>query len=211
MVREKFERDNNSILQISKVLFLRKGEKQILDDRALKDVIHCTGSQIAKLFGLTVRSIQNLSADGIIETEKAKGGKRYNLEDTVKQYIAHLSNKAHGRLESKNEEELRAQKLKAEIRLKESQGELHALKTDIVTGKYISVEDVKLDYSRFFITFKNYVMAIPAKVTGEISGAVGPEEARRIEKKLTDEMSKLLREIIINAEKGRIKEKDDKE
>ena len=182
-----------------------------MSDRALKEVIHCNGSQIAKLFGLTVRRIQQLNEDGIIETEKAKGGKRYNLEDTVKRYVSHLSNKAHGKAESKNEEELKAQKLKAEIRLKESQGELHALKTDIVTGKYISAEDVKLDYSRFFITFKNYVMAIPAKVTGEISGAVEPEEARRIEKKLTDEMSKLLREIIINAEKGRSKEKDGKE
>ena len=210
MVREKFGRDNNSILQISKVLFLRKGEKQILDDRALKDIIHCTGSQIAKLFGLTVRSIQNLSADGIIETEKAKGGKRYNLEDTVKRYVSHLSNKAHGRLESKNEEELRAQKLKAEIRLKESQGELHALKTDIVTGKYIPVEEVKSDYERFFITFKNFVMGIPAKVTVEISGAIEPAEVRRIEKKLSEEMSEILREIVVNAEKENSKGKGNK-
>ena len=210
MVREKFGRDNNSILQISKVLFLWKGEKQILDDRALKDVIHCTGSQIAKLFGLTVRSIQNLSADGIIETEKAKGGKRYNLEDTVKRYVSHLSNKAHGRLESKNEEELRAQKLKAEIRLKESQGELHALKTDIVTGKYIPVEEVKSDYERFFITFKNFVMGIPAKVTVEISGAIEPAEVRRIEKKLSEEMSEILREIVVNAEKENSKGKGNK-
>lgn len=210
MVREKFGRDNNSILQISKVLFLWKGEKQILDDRALKDIIHCTGSQIAKLFGLTVRSIQNLSADGIIETEKAKGGKRYNLEDTVKRYVSHLSNKAHGRLESKNEEELRAQKLKAEIRLKESQGELHALKTDIVTGKYIPVEEVKSDYERFFITFKNFVMGIPAKVTVEISGAIEPAEVRRIEKKLSEEMSEILREIVVNAEKENSKGKGNK-
>ena len=210
MVREKFGRDNNSILQISKVLFLWKGEKQILDDRALRDVIHCTGSQIAKLFGLTVRSIQNLSADGIIETEKAKGGKRYNLEDTVKRYVSHLSNKAHGRLESKNEEELRAQKLKAEIRLKESQGELHALKTDIVTGKYIPVEEVKSDYERFFITFKNFVMGIPAKVTVEISGAIEPAEVRRIEKKLSEEMSEILREIVVNAEKENSKGKGNK-
>ena len=181
-----------------------------MDDRALKDVIHCTGSQIAKLFGLTVRSIQNLSADGIIETEKAKGGKRYNLEDTVKRYVSHLSNKAHGRSESKNEEELRAQKLKAEIRLKESQGELHALKTDIVTGKYIPVEEVKSDYERFFITFKNFVMGIPAKVTVEISGAIEPAEVRRIEKKLSEEMAEILREIVVNAEKENSKGKGNK-
>ncbi|MFC2476922.1 MAG: hypothetical protein ACFNTU_05475 [Catonella sp.] len=181
-----------------------------MENRALKETIHCTGSQIAKLFGLTVRSIQNLSADGIIETEKAKGGKRYNLEDTVKRYIAHLSNKAHGRLESKNEEELRAQKLKAEIRLKESQGELHALKTDIVTGKYITVEEVKSDYERFFITFKNFVMGIPAKVTVEISGAIEPAEVRRIEKKLSEEMAEILREIVVNAEKENSKGKGNK-
>ena len=181
-----------------------------MENRALKETIHCTGSQIAKLFGLTVRSIQNLSADGIIETEKAKGGKRYNLEDTVKRYVSYLSNKAHGRLESKNEEELRAQKLKAEIRLKESQGELHALKTDIVTGKYIPVDEVKTDYERFFITFKNFVMGIPAKVTVEISGAIEPAEVRRIEKKLSEEMAEILREIVVNAEKENSKRKGNK-
>ena len=181
-----------------------------MENRALKETIHCTGSQIAKLFGLTVRSIQNLSADGIIETEKAKGGKRYNLEDTVKSYVSHLSNKAHGRAASKSEEDLKAQKLKAEIRLKESQGELHSLKTDIVTGKYITVEEVKSDYERFFITFKNFVMGIPAKVTVEISGVIAPAEVRRIEKKLSEEMAEILREMVINAEKENSKGKGDK-
>ena len=182
-----------------------------MDGKALKEVMHCTSAQIARLFGLTSRRVQQLSEDGIIETEKAKGGKRYNLEDTVRRYIHHLSDKANGRLASKSEDELREQKLKAEIRLKESQGELHALKTDIVTGKYIPVEEVKQDYERFFITFKNYVMNIPAKVTVEISGTVDPDEVRKIEKKLSVEMAKTLREIVINAEKGRSKEKTAKD
>ena len=181
-----------------------------MEGRVLKEVIHCTGAQVSRLFGLTLRRIQQLNEDGIIETEKAKGGKRYKLEDTVKRYVSHLSNKAHGKAGSKNEEELKAQKLKAEIRLKESQGELHALKTDIVTGKYIPVETVKSDYERFFITFKNFVMGIPAKVTVEISGTVEPAEARRIEKKLLEEMAEILREIVINAEKESSKGKGDR-
>ena len=139
-----------------------------MEGRVLKEVIHCTGAQVSRLFGLTLRRIQQLNEDGIIETEKAKGG------------------------------------------LKESQGELHALKTDIVTGKYIPVETVKSDYERFFITFKNFVMGIPAKVTVEISGTVEPAEARRIEKKLLEEMAEILREIVINAEKESSKGKGDR-
>ena len=182
-----------------------------MEDRILKEDIHCTSAQIAKLFGVKTRSIQMFNADGIIETENAKGGKRYNLEDTVKKYVNYLSDKAHGRTATKSEEDLREQKLKAEIRLKESQGELHSLKTEIAAGKYISVEDVKLDYSRFFVSFRNFAMSIPTKVSGELNGAVSPEEVRRIESRLNEEMSKILREVVINAEKGRGEEKAGKE
>ncbi|MFR7629562.1 MAG: hypothetical protein ACLUZ6_02415 [Lachnospira eligens] len=50
---------------------------------------------------------------------------------------------------------MKEQKLKVEIALKESQRDLHVLRTDIAAGKYITVEEVKLDYSRFFVAFKN--------------------------------------------------------
>lgn len=39
--------------------------------------------------------------------------------------------------------------MQADIALKESQGELHRLKTEIAAGQYISVEEVKLDYAKF--------------------------------------------------------------
>ena len=69
---------------------------------------------------------------------------------------------------------------------------------------------MKSDYERFFITFKNFVMGIPAKVTVEISGTVEPAEARRIEKKLLEDMAEILREIVINAEKESSKGKGDR-
>ena len=181
-----------------------------MEDRILDEVIYCTTAQIAKIFGLSARRTQQLREDGIINTEKVKGGKRFNLEDSVKKYIEFISGKAKGKGAAEAEDKLREQKLKAEIRLKESQGELHNLKTEIAAGKYISVEDVKLDYSRFFVAFKNYVMSIPPKVSGQISGAVDPIEVRRIESELTEEMTKILREAVINAEKGKSEEKVDK-
>ena len=38
---------------------------------------------------------------------------------------------------------MKEQKLRAEVALKESQGELHRLRTEIAAGKYISIEEVK--------------------------------------------------------------------
>ena len=77
-------------------------------------------------------------------------------EDTTsclrsRHYVKYLSDKAYGKQHRTDKEiELREQKMQADIALKESQGELHRLKTEIAAGQYISVEEVKLDYAKFF-------------------------------------------------------------
>lgn len=57
--------------------------------------------------------------------------------------------KAYGREQINTEAELKEQKLKAEIALKESQGELHRLRTAIAAGEYISIEEARADYTKF--------------------------------------------------------------
>ena len=89
------------------------------------------------------------------------------------------------------------QKGRAEIALKESQGELHRLRTDIAAGKYISVEEVILDYTRFFVTFKNFAMAIPARVADMINGYAEPVEVRRIEKAIQGEIRRILTAFVV--------------
>ena len=136
---------------------------------------------IAQLFGVTVRRIQQLTQEGVLPTTETVDGRRYDLVPTIQQYVKYLSDKAYGKDRSEKELELREQKMKADIALKESQGELHRLKTDIAAGKYIAVEEVTMDYERFFVTFKNFAMSLPARLTDEISGYIDPLEARRIE------------------------------
>ena len=77
-------------------------------------------------------------------------GRRYELVPTIRSYVKYLSDKAYNRAQSDKEAELKSQKLQAEIALKESQGELHRLRTDIARGKYIGVEEAQIDYQRFF-------------------------------------------------------------
>lgn len=152
---------------------------------------------IAKLFGVTVRRIQQLTQEGVLPTTETPDGRRYDLVPTIQKYVKYLSDKAYGKNRSEKELELREQKMKADIALKESQGELHRLKTDIAAGKYIDIEEVKLDYSRFFVTFKKFAMSLPSRMTSMVSGYIEPMEARRIEKDLQGEILKLLTSFVV--------------
>lgn len=162
----------------------------------------CRTEIIGKLFGVTARRIQQLTQDGVISTTKiiedGRTVRRYDLVPTIQNYIKYLSEKAYGRQGRTDKEiELREQKMEADIALKESQGELHRLKTEIAAGKYISVEEVKMDYSKFFVVFKKFAVSIPARVVGMLSGQLQPTEARKIEKEIADEINRLLGAFVI--------------
>lgn len=167
---------------------------------------------IAQIFGVSVRRVQQLTQEGICPTIQTSEGRRYELAPTVQRYVKYLSDKAYGKSTSDTEAKLKEQKLRAEVALKESQGELHRLRTEIAAGNYISVEEVKMDYSRFFISFKKFAMSIPSKLAGRLTGFVDPVEVRQLEKDLQTEVTKLLKSFVVCAsveERQRPKESAD--
>jgi hypothetical protein len=87
--------------------------------------------------------------------------------------------------------------MQADIALKESQGELHRLKTAIAAGDYISIEEVKIDYAKFFVVFKKFAMSLPARVSGMLAGQLEPLESRRVEKEISSEISSLLNSFVV--------------
>ena len=147
---------------------------------------------IASLFGVSVRRVQQLTQEGIISTTKTTEGNRYELAPTIQKYIKYLSDKAYGKSKSEKEAELKEKKLQAEVALKESQGELHKLKTEIAAGKYIEIDEVKMDYSRFFVAFKKFALSLPSRLSGRIAGQLDPMEVRAIEKDLNAELMILI-------------------
>ena len=157
----------------------------------------CDVKVIADLFGLSVRRIQQLTQDGVLETVETKSGRRYEMVPTVKKYIKYLSDKAYGKSKTETEKKLKEQKLRAEVALKESQGELHRLRTEIAAGKYISVEEVKLDYSRFFVSLKRFAMSVPSRLAGRLAGFADPVEVRQLENELHNEVQRLLNNFVL--------------
>lgn len=155
-----------------------------------------TSKDLAQLFGVSGRRVGQLTEDGVIEKD---GRGVYDLEKTVKAYIKYLSDKAYAREESMTEAELKEQKLRAEVALKESQKDLHELKTEIAKGQYVPVEEVELDYKKFFATFKKFAMAMPSRIAGLVGAHVEPVVLRDIEKKMNDETVRMLRAFVVSA------------
>lgn len=153
---------------------------------------------IAQIFEVSVRRVQQLTQDGIIKTDEVPGeGRRYELVPTIKKYIRYLSDKAYGKGKSEKEAELRQQKLEAEIALKESQGEMHRMRAEIAAGKYVDVDEVALDYQKFFVTFKRFALSIPSRLVSMISDSLEPLEARRVEKEMNAEVKRMLRAFVV--------------
>ena len=144
-------------------------------------------------------------------TNKSGEGKAkcYEFAATIQRYVAYLSDKANNKTTKQSEAELKdrelklkEQKLKAEIRLKESQAELHQLKTDIAAGKYLSLDEIRLDYGRFLTNFKKFALAIPSRVAGIVSATTDPVQAREIENDLNKEITEMLTTFVLAAEAG---------
>lgn len=156
----------------------------------------CGSDVIAAVLNKSVRRVQQLTQEGILHTEQMPnaGARKYRLTDSVRAYVDHLEEQARKRGDaSERTRELEGRKLLAEVALKESQGELHRMKTAIAQGEYITVEEAQLDLIRFLSQFKKFAMSIPSRVGGIAAGYVEPVEARGLEKDLNKEITTILR------------------
>ncbi len=164
---------------------------------------YVNATEVAKLIGLSVRRVQQLTADGVLPGTDRTHGRKYNLEATIKAYIEWLKNQAENAKGGNSLKRLQEEKLKAEIELKQSQGELHQLKTQIAQGKYISVEEAQLEYQRFFVVFKKFALAIAPRVGGLVGAHVDPVTARALEKELSTDINNQLREFVFAGTKAK--------
>lgn len=162
-----------------------------------------TIGELANIIGVSLRTAQRLTQSELFKSVGTRGkAKTYDLSVCVQAYISHTVAEVERKHEKNRVDKLKADKLEAEIELKQSQGQLHQLRTDIALGKYISIDDVKKDYQRFFTTFKKFAMAIPSRVGGLIGGYVEPLVARGVEQDLQREVNQMLRSFYVAGQEG---------
>ena len=153
---------------------------------------------------LPTRRIQQLTQDGVLETEVPPGGgaRKYKTCETIQRYIAHIEQKAQETAAANSTAELNLRKLEAEVELKESQGQLHKLKTAIAEGKYIKAEEATRDLADFMAMFKKFAMNIPPRTVKSIAGYADPQTARAMEKAMRKELEDMLAVFVDAAEIG---------
>ena len=169
-----------------------KNEKPAVLGGAVPEYANATA--ISKLLGKSVRRVQQLTQDGILETEVPPGGgaRKYRTCETIQRYLAHIEQKAKETGEQSKAEELTLRKLEAEVALKESQGQLHRLKTAIAEGEYIPAEQATEELEEFMASFKKFALSIPARVVGNLAGDVDALAIRAMERAMRKELETML-------------------
>ena len=123
---------------------------------------------IAKFFGRTKRHIQQLTTDGVLPAVKRthKDGNLYDLIPTIQRYIKYLQGIVDNR--SKSTEDLEAQKLNVDIKLKEAKAEKAILDLKILKADVLQVEDVRAYVEDLAATTKALLTALPGRLAMDV-------------------------------------------
>lgn len=144
-----------------------------------------TSAQVAKIFRVSAKRVQQLTADGIIETEQTSKGRRYNWDKTVGDYVAYLADKAYGREKKETVAELEQQKLQAEVDMKRAKADAAKLELDELRGKLHRAEDVEAITTDHVLYFRSMLMAMPGKLAVDCANCkTAAEAAERIKKEV---------------------------
>jgi len=153
---------------------------------------------IAKIFQVTVRRIQQLTQDGIIQTIEATDGgrkvRRYDLMPTIMQYIKYLSDKANGREQKANNASKEEEKLQAEIDMKKAKAKIAQLELDELEGRMHSADDVEAMTTDLVLAVRSALLSMPGQLSVDVADVSNAAEASEIIKQavndILDELSR---------------------
>lgn len=123
---------------------------------------------IARLFGKTVRRIQQLTQDGVLPTEETPQGRRYDLLPTITRYIKYLEARAE-KGKSQGIEEKLEKKLDAEIKWKQAKADKSKLELDELKGTMHRAEDIEKLTNELVFAVRAMLLAMPGRVAMDLA------------------------------------------
>ena len=132
-------------------------------------------TSLAVVLGLTARRIRQMTEDGVLETV---GKGRYNLRDSVAQYLQYKAAGGKTDEEKKVEQTLR----NSEAILKASKAQIAKLHADEMRGMFHRSEDVEAVLNGLITTFISFASSLPGRVAIDCAAAETPAEVANIVK-----------------------------
>lgn len=147
----------------------------------------CSRADLSILFGVSIRTIDNLIATGIIVPAEQRG--MYQTLPSVVAYLEDLRNKAAGRSKDTALAEERAKTASIERQIAE-------IKLSQLRGAVLPLDEVADAWSAFGRSLKSAFLSVPAKLRARIPHmtAFDQETAREI---ITDTLTALAEEISV--------------
>lgn len=137
---------------------------------------YVAAKQIAVLFGLTVRRIQQLTQDGVLQTESVGKQRRYDLLGTVRRYIDYLQKKVSEKGGSETDAENESRKLRADADLKQTKAEIARLELEELQGKMHRSEDVEAMTNDLVYNVRSMMLALPGRLAIDLAAITEPTE-----------------------------------
>lgn len=139
--------------------------------------------QLANILGITDRRVRQLREEGFFSF--AEGGKKYNLEKCVQEFIEYKikteTNKGTSiDVEKEKAEHERIKKNISKLRLRKLKKELH------------EASDVELFLNEMLVNFRNRLLSIPNKLAVQV---LGEEDINRVIELMNKEMIETLEEL----------------
>lgn len=147
---------------------------------------------IAKIFQVTVRRVQQLTQEGIIQTEEITEGnrklRRYDLMPTIMQYIKYLSDKANGKEQKASVSDKEEEKLQAEVDIKKAKAKIAQLELDELEGRMHSAEDVESMTTDLCLAVRSALLSMPGQLSVDVTEAESAAEASEIIKRTVNDI-----------------------
>lgn len=147
---------------------------------------------VAKLFGLSVRRIQQLTQDGVLQTEQVGRQRRYDLLQSVRRYIIYLQEKVNSKSVSKDDTENESRKIKAEADLKTVKAEIAEMERDELRGKMHRSDDVEAMTTDLVFAIRGMLLALPGRLAIDLAPISNPAE---ISERVRQEVNAILLEL----------------
>lgn len=131
---------------------------------------------IARLFGKTVRRIQQLTQEGVLLCEDTPEGRRYDLLPTITSYIKYLEDRVNKNGKSQSTLEREEKKLDAEIKYKQAKADKMKLELDELKGTLHRAEDIEKLTNELVFAVRSMLLALPGRVAMDLAAISNPAE-----------------------------------
>lgn len=150
---------------------------------------YCTTAVLANLFDMSQQWVGQLTKDGVLRKHETEAGPRYNIVEATRSYVKHLREQAAGRIKKEGDTaEKEAQKLAAEVRIKNAKADYAEMELQELQGQMHRSEDVEKMTMQLVFTIRSLMIALPGRLSVDVAGVDNAAEAAVIIRKEVNEI-----------------------